>query len=771
MKRHTKSLLLLALGALLASTPAHAQSPAQASKTLKDLKLPRALPGGYNLSQFGPIDTPANAAKSFAAAEAAILAAGGGVLIIPVTTAPDWRPLSTLQNQIRIPEAPAPASKTWRAGPGYTIVDLREPRVLPPSSTGVMIKRQLKIPQGQSLPHWTNDSLVRFRQSLLRGGSSFQGFTPFGAGQGLSQKLPLSSVQGLFPGQVLYTTRDFTGPAITVQAVGYDAQAKSWYATVDTTAPVPKGSPLYASSNVAGVQGETWSHNENQTFDMMIWRHNFSQGTNQLVKTRFHYMGDNQPYAPDGGTVLMNARSISDIRPFTGKTHSYDAQSHTLIFTPDSANADTLGSGRPIINLNPAKCLTAGSIFIMNPGGALLNWGGSIRFTPDAPITTDNIGDYIAITTPSETIPGSAGVPRWYLISNVDPNTRSMSVVRHWWGAKPSAGISRLYKGTNYTSDVKKPVLLSYIVAPGNNVYDASAGAAGPGAGPDASKRALRLAPGPANGTPRDFAPGDPITQAVGPDPFVPITLRSWIFEDVPSAFPAPVLDIRNFSRISRYAALRAGNADIATNGQTFKGPKVAFNSFIEILTAAQSGITFKSDVPGGGFIFDNPAPQGRPSLFSWKAYIPQAPAPGATATQPTATTNSASPASILENLTGASKPKEIVVNMGTDVSGQLVVNANTNFADQSIRLDGQFGQASSSPQPGSFRQIAIPVPKGKTTFQVATQAPVNGTQVLVTPSWMTSWVITSRGKPSGFTLEFDRPAPDNATLSWMIIN
>ncbi len=744
MKRRTTPLLLMALlGALAPSKPASAQSARIPVKTL-DLPALKAIPGGYVLSQFGPIDTPENAAKAFASAEAAILAAGGGVLLIPITAAPGWRPLSTLQNQIRIPEPPAPASKTWRAGPGYTIIDLRHPEILPPSSTGLMIKRQLKIADGQSLPHWTHDSLLFARQSLLRGGSSYQGSTPTGAAKGSNLKLPVSSVQGLFPGQTLYTTRDATGPSATVESIDYDTQTRSWFATVDTTGIIPKDAPLYASSNAAMVHGETWSHNENQTFDMMLWRHNFSQGTNELVKTRFHYMGDNQPHAIDGGSVLMNARSISDVRPFTGKAESFDAASHTLVFSSDADNADTLGSGRPIINLNPEKCITAGSIFIMNPGGAILNWGGSVRFTSDAPITPANIGDYIAISEPSEAIPGSNGALRWYLISAVDPQARTLSVIRHWWGAKPNAGISRLYKASNFTSDPEKPTLLKYIIAPGNNVYDASDAVTGPGAGPNASKRTLRLAPGPANGTPRDFAAGDPIAQAVGPDPFVPISLRSWIFEDVPAAFPSPVLDIRNYSQIARYAALRAGNFDIATRGQAFKGPNIAFNTLIEIQVAVKNGILFKGDVPSGGIRFDNPAAAGRSSIFTWKAYTSK-------------------------GLDG--KPRESNVSVGTHAAGQLVVNANTDFNDQSILLNGQLSQPSKTLPTGDFRKIGLPVPKGQTTLAVETQTLTNGTQILVTPSWMTSWVITSHGKTSGFTVEFDRPAPDNATLSWMITN
>ncbi len=757
MKRHTISLLILALAAAIAPHPSDAQSEAAESKKT-NVKNPKALPGAYILAQFGPIDTPQNAADTFKKAEAAILAAGGGVLVIPITAASQWRPATAQQNQLRFPDPPAPASKTWRPGPAYTIIDLREPQILPPSSTGFSIKRQLKIPQGQSLPHWSFDSVLKLRQSLLRGGSSHQSIALSSAPQGKNVKLFLSTAQGVFPGQTLYTSQAFTGAYATVRSLGYDTDTRSWYINCDTTGPIPKDANLVSVTHTAGVMGETWSHNENQTFDMMVWRHNYSQGTNELVNSRFKYMGDNQPYAPDGGSVIFNATARSEIRPFSGHVEAYNRESQTLTFS-DAVNTDTLGSGRPIINLNPAKCITSGSIFIMNPGGALLNWGGSVRFTPDAPITTDNIGDYIAIDDPSEHIPGADGVRRWYLISAVDEKSRNLSVIRHWWGAKPNAGISRLYKASNYTNDVEKPVLLKYIIAPGANVYDASEGATSQGgSGPDAYKHALRLAPGPTN-TPtpsaatrpaefpsREFAPGDPITQAVGPDPFSPISLRSWIFEEVPSAFPSPVMDIRNYSKIARYAALRAGNSDIASNGQNFKGPAVPFNSFIEVHSVIQNGILFKGDVPGGGFIFGGLSGQGRNSLFTWKSYH------------------------LKELLTG--KPRESNITMATSASGQLLLNSSADFNGQSINITGPIGKSGAPSTPDSFRQTAIPIPKGQTTFEVPTQSPVPAqSQILITPSWMTSHVIKSRGKNAGFTIEFDRPAPENATLSWMIIN
>src|SRR5438552_18857742 len=76
---------------------------------------PAGLGASYSLDQFGPVGSPGDAAKTFAKASADIIAAGGGVLVIPAQTAPTWKPKNNSQEEWRKPPPPAPA-KGWGAG-------------------------------------------------------------------------------------------------------------------------------------------------------------------------------------------------------------------------------------------------------------------------------------------------------------------------------------------------------------------------------------------------------------------------------------------------------------------------------------------------------------------------------------------------------------------------------------------------------------------------------------------------------------------------------
>ena len=85
-----------------------------------------------------------------------------------------------------------------------------------------------------------------------------------------------------------------------------------------------------------------------------------------------------------------------------------------------------------------------------------------------------------------------------------------------------------------------------------------------------ADKPSLKIAPGPDTGSSADFAPGDAIEQAIGPDPFKPIPMRAWVFDKVPGVFPSPIFDVANDGVVARAAVLSVhggkGDADEVTN-------------------------------------------------------------------------------------------------------------------------------------------------------------------------------------------------------------
>src|SRR5262249_46137104 len=156
--------------------------------------------------------------------------------------------------------------------------------------------------------------------------------------------------------------------------------------------------------------------------------------------------------------------------------------------------------------------------------------------------TADVIGRYFAVTTPEEKTP--KGSLRWYEITAFKENqdgTKNIEIRRYWWGAK-NAGSPTLYSPESYTWDAHLRPLASGI-AQGTYVNDVARALPG---GDRGGQRILGIAPYPDAGKASDFAPGDPVEQAIGPDPFKPQAMRVWMWEDVPGAWPSTVYDVRN---------------------------------------------------------------------------------------------------------------------------------------------------------------------------------------------------------------------------------
>jgi hypothetical protein len=719
------------------------------------------LPDGiYVLDQFGPVKTRQEAQDTYAAAQDAILAAGGGILLISKETDPGFTPQSPRQDQIRIPAAPAPA-KNWKAGPGITLIDLRNAgAIMPPMTSGLQFQRQLLLPEGQSLPHWNYQPMIWLNNTILRGSNSYRDWVQLDAPGGKDTKIYVATIRGIFPGEFLNLEAGKV-ERLYVKSLGYDSQRKLWYFLTDTDGPVKKGHILSNKNHVNLVRMDTWSHNENQTFDIMIWRHNYSQGDNYLLDARFYYMGDVHSTAGDENGVIYAGFIESDTKPFTGKVDSFDAGSQTLIYASGANAANTLGSGRPIINLNPLKQIKQGSVRIVRPaswwdneapssgdgvylgktypttvapnaiGQTALKMGGLIRASADAPISANHAGWYFAVTEPGEAIPDS-GQLRWYLIHSVTinpDNTKDIQIVRHWWGAKP-AGSPTLYKDSNYTSDGHdKP--LKFVIAPGANAYDVSEGVANTAAGYTSTKRTIKLAPGPFAATPNDFEKGDPVVQAVGPDPFRPITLRSWLFESVPGAFPAPVIDIANHGHIARATVMTVAGGPVTfpDAAKRYDG-KPAWENIFVFDSAANNGIVFRGDVTTG-ILFHQPTTE---TPIVWKY----------------------------------GKEKEAKLSVSRDTGTFNIQGNGLQINGGAFNVAGLSGSQTPSK---NLRGVSIPVPAGQTklTVKFPRAEPDAKYAIFLELSWLTVRAITQQ-TPDGFTVEFEKAPGKDATLHWMLV-
>ncbi len=371
----------------------------------------------------------------------------------------------------------------------------------------------------------------------------------------------------------------------------------------------------------------------------------------------------------------------------------------------------------------------------MNPGGAMLGWAGSLR-SDDAPWGPHVVGRHFAVDEPDEHVPGGTHVRRWYLItaySQDDAGVHRLSVQRHWWGAKNGHGISRLYRADNFTNDASTPRRLKYIIAPGANAYDVSRGVL---SGPEHSGGALEytivLSPGP-----HDFAAGDPIEQAIGADPFRPVPFRSWVWDRVPGVWPSPIFDIANRGSTSRHAVMTVGGGPAsreAINQRADGSPP--WSSYLRFDTAVHTGLAFDADVADAAIVL-NPIAAGG-NLFVW-------------------------------NRTDAGGGDRAAMRLSDQ--GDLVLHGITTLdvTDQSLtRVQGVSGGAHRA---DDLRGVGLSVVAGRRelTVEFRTRMPDADYAVMVQPSWLTQHAVTNQSE-QGFTVQFNREAPANATLSWMLI-
>ncbi|MCG3147520.1 MAG: hypothetical protein PCFJNLEI_00960 [Verrucomicrobiae bacterium] len=705
--------------------------------------------GVYSLDQFGPVATAEDAEMTFQKAVKDIITAGGGVIMVPAHTAANWRPINTSQEQVRQPAAPAPA-KRWFTAPGVTVIDGRAGtvKVHPPQASGFEFNRVLDIPAGQSLPFWGYFPVLSIKNTILHGSTSYRDGLLEDVEAGKDRRFYVKTIRGIFPGMFVSGSYGDV-QRLYVKSLGYDKEKHAWYFVADTDAEVSKNDLLGNKNHVNVLKMDTYSHNENQTFDLMLWRHNYSQGDNYLVDARFKYMGDVHSTGGDENGVIYAAFIESLLGIFRGEVESWNPATQELKYKNAPSVGKTLGSGRPIINLNPKKWVTGGSVRIVRPGAWTeygdptivnpvfegktyptevspggLRMGGLIRFSADAPVTDEVVGRYFAVDEADEHVPASGGIRRWYLIHKVTKNadgTKDMEIIRHWWGAKP-AGAPTLYKVSNYTMDGHdKP--LKYIIAPGANAYDVSDGV-------NNLKALIKLVPTPFTGTPLDFAANDPIEQAIGPDPFKPIPFRAWMWDKIPGAFPSPVFDINNGGVMRDSVLLVQGGGNNIDRARTLRGDQnPPWNNYLAFNAPSNDGIKFGADTVSSAILFTQPNNRVQP--IKW--YF------GATNQPPQVAT-----------LTVSRETGDF------NFSGGLITGAGLSGGDKPAR--NLRGKNVAVPAGQAQHEITFPVAEADGDYAV-----------FIEQTWIGQRAIVQKGA-KGFTVQFEKPAPAGAKLDWLIV-
>ena len=714
----------------------------------------------HSLADFGPLDPPAKAEETLQRALDA-LGQTGGVLLVPARVAASLKIENTSQGLVRIPPPPAPA-KTWRNGPAATVVECGEGHltVLVPPMDGLHISRTLRMAEGQSLPHWGTHPAVTLESRILHGSSSYLDWLQAPVEPGADRRFYVPSIRGIRPGQFLnvHGGLGYGGGVLRayVKSLGYDPATRRHYLVADTHMAHKAGAIVHNKSNTGLLHMTQTSNGDNQTYDVKVIRNQYAHGDTYVYYCDFNYMSNVHSAAGDENGNCYGAFIRSLKNNLHGTVERIDWAKQELQLDASSRNLETLGDSRPLINLNPNKQIAAGKVWIVPPessfgasdawrfpfqgktypsrlvknpisGATELKMGGLIRGDSACPWTEAVIGRFFALTDDGERVPG--GNLRWYEITSLTPNadgTKDIEIRRYWWGAK-SAGSPTLYSLENATWDGHlRP--LAYAIAPGAWVADVSKAIPG---GDRKSPRTLGLAPCADQGTPFDFAPGDPVEQAIGPDPFKPQAFRVWMWEDVPGAWPSAVLDFANHGAASRYAAMAvSGGGATLEDAEKRHERKPAWDNVVTVQSACTVGINFMADTAKAAILFQQP---NREQPIRWH-YGQEAGKPPKEASL------------TVSRATGAL----------TFQGGGLCIEGGLSGAEEPAR---------------NLRGKGVPVKAGSTALHVAFPVPeADGDYaVFVEQTWLTARAVAKKAA-TGFTVQFASPAPEGAALDWMIV-
>jgi hypothetical protein len=712
---------VMTIGALVLALGVAAESRAQSTVApAREAGGASPTSGIYPLEQFGAVDTAAGAQETFDKAAKAISAAGGGTIIIPRSAAADWHTHTAPQPMLRVPDPPAPAAK-WGTHPGVSVYDLRTPDTFYTAQTsGIKLTRRLLLPMGQTIPEGIDAQVGSINQELLRGTASYgeRALADVPAGAGKTVSLP--SIQGLFPGIVLVFGGKEAPGTFSVKSLDFDKATRTWTATGDLSKALSKGELLECVTRSGTLNLTTYSQNENQTFDMMIWHQTYGISSRNLVKASMKYQGDNIPSPGGRGSVLFGAYTEQLTHPFEGHVESFNGETGALVYKKEALATDTLGSGRPIINLNPAKQIHSSALIYGD-------WG-SVELLEDTKLPDSLTGWYMAVDEPGEQVPGT-NARRWWPIAYKNKQKdgkASLGILRYWWGAHAGRGVGEMYTDIISTKEKDKPVKI--LLAPGALVYDASEGFQRPEKNQVNPKRLLKIAPRSYSETTSDFEPGDAITQAIGPDPWHPAIFRSWLFESVPGIGPNPIFDVQNNGPIPRGSVMHVHGGS-------------RYNTYMSFQTGASIGIRFQRDVPGGALVFNAAPANAKSPLANGIAFVyPD------------------------------QDKKPTYAGLGADQTGRIKLwgkdQKGTNLGNQNV--SGVTGLNSES---GNLRGIALPVAEGKTSHQITfAKAEISDEYALIVrPNWITNYSVQTKNA-EGVTVVFDKPAPKDATLDWLLV-
>ena len=345
------------------------QKPTQATERPPGLQV-------YSLRDFGPSATPAEVEATYRKTLETLTKQNGGILLIPE----DVTEQANLENVARWSHSVDPAScslKDWKVGPGVLVIDnrqgtttLRVPQVGKSNNAGITLERTLRLPKGDSLTHWTEESVLNIENNVIHGPCNYMEWISEPVKAGKDARFYVPTARNLFRGMYLNAHQ---GPGyggqvarITVKDIGWDKEKKLHYFTADTNVDHVKAAIVQNKSHTPAVRIMDNLNAANQTFDFYLHRNQYANGDSYMFDATFGYMDNVHSMPGDENGVCYTAyiRSLTNV--FTAKVKAMDVAAQRLVFE-GAQNANTLSNSRPLVNLNEKKWIAKGKVVIVPP--------------------------------------------------------------------------------------------------------------------------------------------------------------------------------------------------------------------------------------------------------------------------------------------------------------------------------------------------------------------------------------------------------------------
>jgi hypothetical protein len=695
------------------------------------------------LTEFGPTANWVDANTTLEKACAAIIAQGGGSVVIPNGIDANFFPRSPLQD-----------SKTKA---GVVVEDYRRGimhfSVLPEGHTSstsgvggsVIFERDISNDIDGQGGGYTVAIANRFKGGV----NSINDIITRDTAKGTNAKFYVNSLRGICPGNYFYCDNAAGRDEGHIKSVGMDGNEP--YFTADAKFDHVKGDRFYNKNWLGGLQISEVHNADDQSGSLTIDRKSYGSGDTFGIMVGLDYAGDIMTAGGDEGGNLVACEVRQDIDLFWGSVEKWDPITCKLVFNrKDAYNHLKIGTSRPIINMNPKKWIADGKVIF--PQNGFLYKGIASAIVGNADVKWDDslIGKYISINEPSEMIKGNQwngsgpvgphDVRRWFHITNLVKRADglwNMGIETVWWGSH-RGGQPRLFRQENYTTDDAKPRELSYIIADGSWAIDVrhALGTSLTYVGNTPEERTIVLAPFQQSAT--AFEPGDPICQPPGPTAWTPIAFRARYFGQLPTLMPGCAYEANNFGATTVGSAFAVdGTGPGQTIEQIEKNQNdglMPWGSGLSVAAATSYAIYINGPVKYAAMMLNQQ--DGNRKAIQWLG-------------------------------------KNGGANIFADVAtGDFVIetNGNINLGTKSTIM--QTGISATNLPSKNLRGINFPVAAKATELKVVFRVPEpDATYAVMSEcSWITVKAVKNK-TAAGFTVVFEKETPDTGgTLDWFLV-